>query len=41
MPETIPRLSEADIKSWSTLGYKDILKRIMTKFISEEESVAK
>ena len=37
MPERIPRIPQSDIASWASLGYKDILKRVLSLYISRDE----
>jgi len=37
MPENIPKIPQSDIAAWASLGYKDILKRILSLYISKDE----
>ncbi len=37
MPESIPSLDKAEMESWSSLSYPDVVKRVLRKFISAAE----
>ena len=37
MPERIPKIPQSDIAAWASLGYKDILKQVLSLYISKDE----
>ena len=37
MPERIPKIPQSDIASWASLGYRDILKQVLSLYISSDE----
>ena len=37
MPERIPKIPQSDIAAWASLGYRDILKQVLSLYISKDE----
>ena len=37
MPEKIPKIPQSDIKAWASLSYGDILKHVLSLYISKDE----
>ena len=37
MPEKIPKIPQSDIKAWASLSYEDILKHVLSLYISRDE----
>ena len=37
MPERIPKIPPSDIAAWASLGYKDVLKEVLSLYISRDE----